>query len=184
MKDFQVIAISGAAGAGKDTAGQLLQKRYGYGMALFAGPLKNGLCAMFGWNLAQLEDREWKERVIPDIGKSPRQMMQTLGTEWGRQLVNPDLWMLLAERQIASAEACGLPGIVFTDCRFPNEAELVHKHGGVVLKIERPGVGAVAAHSSEAGLPHNLIDGTVYNKGCFGDLDTALQELLTFIGVV
>lgn len=184
MKDFQVIALSGAAGAGKDTAGQLLQRRYGYDMALFAGPLKAGLCAMFGWDKAQLEDREWKECVIPDIGKSPRQMMQTLGTEWGRQLVNPDLWMLLAKRQIDAARASGLPGLVFTDCRFPNEAELVHQEGGLVLLIERPGCGAVAAHSSENGLPSQLIDGSAYNRGCIGDLDVSLQELLTFIGVV
>lgn len=184
MKDFLVIGVSGAAGAGKDTAAKLLQGRYGFGLAVFAGPLKAGLCAMFGWDPKLLEDREWKETVIPDIGKSPRQLMQTLGTEWGRNLVHPDLWMLLAERQIASAEARGLPGVVFTDCRFPNEAKLVHKHGGVVLKIHRPGIGAVAAHSSEAGLSHDLVDADVYNTGTASELDESLRSLLVFTGVV
>ncbi len=184
MKEFAIIGVSGAAGAGKDTAASIMQSRYGFGKALFAGPLKAGLCAMFGWDPALLEDREWKERVIPDIGKSPRQLMQTLGTEWGRQLVNPDLWLLLAQRQIEAARANGLPGVVFTDCRFPNEANLIHYHGGVVVRIVRENAGAVAAHSSEAGLPDDLVDGTVFNDGAIDDLRGALDGLLGYLAGV
>lgn len=184
MKDFLVVAISGAAGAGKDTAANALRDRRGFSKAQFAGPLKAGLCAMFDWDPKLIENREWKEAVFQDIGKSPRQMMQTLGTEWGRELVNPDLWLLLAKRQIESARRSGAPGIVFSDCRFPNEARLVREEGGQVILVQRPDVAAIAAHVTEAGLPQDLIDGIAFNKGSVEDLGNGLIEMLEFVGVL
>ncbi len=178
MKPFRIIALAGAAGSGKDTAAERLNARFGFERASFAGPLKAGLRAMFGWDWAQMEDREWKERVLPNIGKSPRQLMQTLGTEWGRQLVNRDLWLLLAAERIGAAQSCGLPGIVFTDCRFENEASMVLSLGGYVLHLARPGAAAVAAHVSEAQLPSSVVTAQIVNDGSIADLCEHLAQFV------
>jgi hypothetical protein len=170
MRPFRVVALAGAAGSGKDTAADYLVKQYGYARYAFAGPLKAALNAMFGWTMAMWNDREWKERVLSDVGKSPRQMAQTLGTEWGRELVNRDLWMMLAARAVSSAHINGFDGIVFTDCRFANEAEFVLAQSGFVLQIVRPGVSAVSAHVSEKTLPAHLISSTIVNDSSMAHL--------------
>lgn len=182
MHSFQILALTGAAGAGKDTAAKLLQEEYGVGLYAFASPLKAALNAMFNWHPSKWDDREWKERVQPDIGKSPRQLAQTLGTEWGRDLVHKDLWTLLAKRHVDQAMHAGLPGIVFTDCRFQNEADIVNSMGGLVIEIKRDGVGAVATHSSELGIGRPA-DGTVLNVGTIADMGKALCGLLEFVGI-
>lgn len=181
MKPFRIIALAGAAGSGKDTAADRLVARYGFAKAAFAGPLKDALCAMFGWPHALLENREWKETPIPDIGKSPRQMMQTLGTEWGRQLVNRDLWLLLAARRIRDARVGAMPGIVFTDCRFENEAAAIMSLGGHVLHIARPGTAAVAAHVSEQLLPSALVTAQIVNDGSIAQL---CERLAAFVNAL
>lgn len=176
MKPFRVIALSGAAGSGKDTAAHFLAKRLGYATEMFAGPLKRGLCAMFGWAPEKLNDREWKETPLPVIGKSPRQMMQTLGTEWGRNLVHPHLWAALALEQCDRAEEAGFPGIVFTDCRFENEARLVLELGGHVIHISRPGLQPVAAHVSEQSLPSYVVSGYIVNDGSLSELGDKILD--------
>lgn len=170
MKPFRVIALAGAAGAGKDTAADYLCRKYDFARYAFAKPLKAALNAMFGWRGFEWSNRTWKEETLPDIGKSPRQLAQTLGTEWGRQLVHCDLWLLLAKREIERARQCDERGIVFTDCRFANEAKFVKDQGGIVLHISRPGIASVSAHASEQSLPYELVTGYVVNDGAIEDL--------------
>ena len=81
------------------------------------GDLKERPCALFG-------------------GKTPRQAMQWLGTEWGRELVNPSLW-IDAWKVAVDREPDRL--IVVDDVRFSNEAQAIRERGGIVVKIERPG---------------------------------------------
>jgi hypothetical protein len=162
---FRVVALSGPAGCGKDTAAHHLKNRFGFGVYAFAWPIKAALNAMFGWRPESWDNREWKETVIPGIGKSPRQMAQTLGTEWGRNLVNADLWLLLAEQRCHEARAAGLSGLVFTDCRFVNEAQLVRRFDGIVIQIERDACAPVADHVSEKPLPPNFVNYVVRNNG-------------------
>ncbi len=177
MSNFRVIAFAGAAGSGKDTAAEYLVKHCGYARYAFAEPLKAALNAMFGWTMEQWNDREWKEALQVDIGKSPRQMAQTLGTEWGRELVNRDLWLKLAQRKLDQARHAGLAGVVFTDCRFANEAHFVLENGGLVLHISRPGIGAVSAHVSEQMLPSYLVTDVIVNDGGIIDLWSKVDDV-------
>lgn len=153
-----LIAFCGKAGAGKDTAAAALIRR-GFKKIAFADPLKEGVAAMLGIERSLLEDRVYKETVLPGIGKSPREMMQTVGTEWGRKLVHENVWVNLAMARAAKHE-----NVVFTDCRFDNEALAVHEAGGVVIQIEREGVAPVAAHASERGISLPLIDQFLINS--------------------
>ena len=156
-RPFILIGLSGRARSGKDTAAAHLVLRFDFYRYAFAKPLKDGLRAMFQLTHDHLEG-ELKERPLPDVGRSPRELMQTLGTEWGRQMVHPDLWLLLAERAILAAKAEGpgylqmYPGMVVSDVRFENEAALIRRLGGTVIHLIRPEAPGVRSHSSEQGI--------------------------------
>lgn len=180
MKPTNLIALTGKAGCGKDTVGDYLVKHHGYVRVAFADPIKYGLNAIFGWTMAQWEDREWKEAIQSQFGKSPRQMAQTLGTEWGREQVHNDLWVILAMNRVKSLLNEHVP-VVITDCRFNNEAEVVRAAGGVVWHIVRPTVQAVAAHASEGGVDfYPNRDEIFKNAGTFQDLFSSVDLVLDF----
>ena len=162
----RIIGITGAAGAGKDTLADYLVEQHGFVKVSFAAALKDGLCAIFGWDKSLLNDREWKERVLPDIGKSPRQLMQTIGTEWGRECVHKDLWLILARTRIASSAQ----SVVLSDVRFDNEAQLIRELGGSVWHLKRSGISSVAAHSSETPVGETEEDIVVNNNGSVAEL--------------
>lgn len=162
----KLIGITGKAGAGKDSLADAMVKEFGAVKYSFALPLKQGLNAMLDWSMAQWDDRVWKETVIDWLGKSPRQFAQTLGTEWGRELINPALWVLLAMERYRKHCASGSTApFVIADMRFDNEAKAILALGGTVLRIVRPGIDAVNAHVSEAGVRDDLISYTLVNDG-------------------
>jgi len=161
-----IIGFTGQAGCGKDTAGLILIRKLRYTKVSFATPIKDGLSKIFEWPaafLAQNHEEREKPFMLGDLElPSPRIMMQTLGTEWGRQCIHEDIWVALAQRQI---EEENLKRVVFTDIRFPNEAKWIQAMGGWVIEVIRPNAPGVAEHKSEAGLSHNLIDFTIMNDG-------------------
>lgn len=129
----------------------MLANLYHFKTIAFAKPLKDGLKAMLNLTDEHVHG-SLKETVIEDFGKSPRQMLQTLGTDWGRMMVHDDLWLIVAKRQIESWLSQGY-NVAVTDVRFDNEGHMIHKLGGSVWHISRPslGEGVVNAHVSEAG---------------------------------
>ena len=82
-------------------------------------------------------------------GQTPRFAMQTLGTEWGRELMGPDIW---ANAWAHAATLILNEGgkVVVDDCRFPNELEAVRRVGGVAINILRPSLRIPWEHKSES----------------------------------
>ena len=62
----------------------------------FAAPLK-AMFAALGIAPAPRDDpRVWRETPHPLLcGRTPRQALQTLGTEWGRDCIGDDVWVRL-----------------------------------------------------------------------------------------
>jgi hypothetical protein len=142
-----IIAFTGLAGAGKSTAAAHLVKHRGFERVRFAGPLKAMMLAL-GCTTEQVDGSEKETPCDLLGGKTPRHAMQTLGTEWGRDLIASDLWIRAWNAALAKVPA-GVP-VVVDDCRFPNEADAVNAAGGILVRIERPGAGATGyQHSSE-----------------------------------
>jgi RecA/RadA recombinase len=140
-----LLGINGLAGSGKTTAADMLVAN-GWKRVKFADPLKNMLRS-FG-----LDDRhiEGDLKEVPcDLleGKTPRWAMQTLGTEWGRQMIGPDIWTNAARRMMVQHMQAGF-NVVCDDVRFDNEGDLIRDMGGMVLGITRQGVDA-GNHESE-----------------------------------
>lgn len=150
-----LIGLCGFAAAGKDTAAALLINEYQFQRVAFADPIKAALLALnpyipdptgesFVRMSAVSEGREWSEvKEQPEV----RRLMQVIGTEVGRNLFDPDIWVKLAERKLTSTLSVG--NTVITDVRFPNEARLIKKHGGALIRITRPGFGPVNEHVSD-----------------------------------
>jgi hypothetical protein len=145
----------------------------------FADPLRKfsaQILSSLGYNgLACLEDK--KEDKIVEIGVSPRQMMQTLGTEWGRSCVHPDLWIMVAAGAVEKQLKRGR-NVVIDDVRFPNEAEMICRLGGELWLIDRPGVVYEGSHASEGALFDVLPDAVVRNSGTFGHLREVVTGLI------
>ncbi|GEP11750.1 deoxynucleotide monophosphate kinase [Methylobacterium gnaphalii] len=179
-----IIALTGAAGAGKSTAAEILADRHGFARVRFAGPLKamvRAFLAQAGVEASEIErmiEGDRKEAPAPEfLGASPRKVMQTLGTEWGRDLIAPGLWVEGWKAGARAALARGAPGVVVEDCRFPNEAEAVQALGGLIVRIDRPGaVIPLSGHGSEkVDLPRNA---TILNDGSRDELGCALDRVL------
>lgn len=175
-----LIGLSGHAGAGKDTAARYLVSRYGFVTAAFADPIRDMaalLLEQVGVSDAHLRHRVFKERPLPELGFSPRALMQVLGTEVGRAL-NPDLWVHHLELRLGLQPNGGLvhDRIVISDVRFPNEAAWVRSKGGKVVRLTRPQAqGQARAHVSETALADMTPDYDVLNDG---DTEWSLQMRL------
>jgi hypothetical protein len=167
---MKLIAFTGPAGAGKDTAGQHVAK-YGFRPFAFADPIRAAIASAFNLPMNVLTDRDKKEEVIAWIGQSPRQLMQTFGSEWGRQRVADDIWLRTMANKLDRCAIHGC-GAVITDVRFDNEAEFIRARGGIVVRITRPAneAGTASAHVSEAGVSERLIHHTIANDGSLADL--------------
>lgn len=143
-----IVALTGYAGSGKSTAAAHLVERHGFTLVKFAGPLKSMMRAL-GLGAREIEG-DLKEVPCKLLGgKTPRHAMQTLGTEWGRNLICSNLWVNVA--MLGVYEVIDRGGrVVIDDCRFDNEALAVRLAGGRIVRIHRDGVGPVNAHQSEA----------------------------------
>jgi len=171
-----LIGLCGPAGAGKNTVAELLADGL-FRQVAFADPLYQCISTITGLPVSQLQDRAVKEAVIPWLGKSPRQMLQSLGTEWGRDLIHQEIWIRITLERMQDDLAAGR-GVVITDVRFDNEAAAIVAAGGEVWKVTRPGWRCLsddaATHSSEDGVSDHLITRIIDNSGSLDDLKLQL----------
>lgn len=177
-----IIGLNGYMGAGKSQVAKALVEQHDFRLMKFAHPLKEMLRAMYraaGMNVDLIERKiegDLKRLPCPYLGgKTPTYAMQTLGSEWGRNLIDADHWIRIADRTVINSNA---DKIVFDDCRFPNEADIIRSYGGVVWRISRAGV-QTSAHTSESEQVNVTPDFTLWNNGTLADLTDSTTALLT-----
>lgn len=174
----RIISFTGRAGSGKDTAAamllELLDARYNqHAIRLaFAGPLRACIRLMVAADERHyLTDRTLKEQPIPSLGCSYRELAQTLG-DWGRERT-PDYWVRILANSVAVWNS---HVAVITDVRYPNEAEWIAANEGVLIRIDRPGIGGVREHSSESHVDQLRADFTILNTGTLAELQLAVER--------
>jgi hypothetical protein len=156
-----LIAFTGAAGSGKSTASRFLVEERGFTLVKFAAPLKDMLRAI-GLTEDEIEGHLKEKPCATLCGRSPRHAMITLGTEWGRDLIDDGFWVSLWARRVARILDEG-GSVVTDDCRFDNEAAAVEGLGGSIVKVIRPGADMpVINHVSENGVAAHL---SIFNDG-------------------
>lgn len=168
-----IIGICGHKFSGKSTVARLLAKVTGYEIKSFADKLKDITCVLSGCTREQLEDYDFKEtQLVPDYlrpycgnAEKPtfRAFLQRFGSDVMRN-INNNIWIdcTLAECK---------ENAIISDVRFPNEADAIKEHGGIIIKIVRDDVATRDSHQSEIHIDEIKADYTIHN--CQG-----LEELI------
>jgi hypothetical protein len=141
---MKIIGLVGFKGSGKDTASQPLLQ-LGYQKTSFAGVLKDCCTAIFGWDRDMLEgltgedrlkreetDLWWAEK-LKRPGFSPRRAFQIFGTDVVRSHFDTNIWIYAVQHQILQQGG----DWVITDCRFPNELQMIKDFGGTIIRVKR-----------------------------------------------
>ena len=157
-----IIGIAGYKGSGKDSLGEILTTTFGWRKMSFAQPIKDLAHNTFGIDKAILSgtdgEREFRELPLPDwFNLSSREILQKVGMAF-RENLHKDIWVRILENQYKVCKE----HVVITDVRFPNEVEMINKHGFVVC-VKRPGFNG-DAHESE-----HALDGHSFSYGFNND---------------
>jgi len=197
-----IIGILGKAGSGKDTAADFMVTQHGFVKVALADPLKRICREVFQFSEDQLwgpsekrnePDKRYPRGVITlrerdgNISEfpqylTPRQALQQLGTEWGRNCYN-NVWvdyMLRVAKTIMFGQEFkthdkknydqrlglydwnespmkSIRGVVVPDLRFENEVTAIRAAGGKVIRVLRGTetlTGTAGQHSSETEQDH------------------------------
>ena len=178
---MQLIGLSGYAQSGKDTVAHFLGDD-GWQRVSFADSLRDVLYALNpiiedGTRLAALVDATgWDHAKI--LSPETRSLLQRMGTEAGRGILGDDIWVETALRKCTDPNG----KYVFTDCRFPNEAAMVKKNGGIMARLSRPGVAPVNGHASETSLDTWPFDRYIENDSDLDSLRAQARVLNDVLG--
>ena len=179
MKPKLIALYSSAPQSGKSTVAEIL-KRHGYKTVSFATPLKEMTIRFlmgFGYSKGDAE-RIIKDKnfVIGEVELRVRDIMQRLGTEWGRKTIHRDVWIKMWESKQRL-----FPFVVVDDMRFPNEYEMVRKRGGLMIVIERDKARCQnrEKHESEGALDGFDFDHVIYNNGSLSELEEKILSLIS-----
>lgn len=157
---MKVIALTGPKRVGKTTVANAISDNVDRQVEImsFADPMRLMLQAM-GVRSDLMHNQSMKETPIAGLGKSARQLLQTLGTEWGRGMVAEDIWLWAMEKRVQQAKYEGAKIIIIDDCRFDNEAEWIVQQDGAVILLERTGFEyGIDSHASEQPINKMYID--------------------------
>ena len=139
----------------------------------FAAKLKDISYQLYSW--AGLErgiyyesHREVKEEILPQIGKSPREIWIEVGNKLRE--VYPNTWIDYALNHLVADI------IIITDLRFKNEASVIWQNNGQLIRIDRPEVlqGTDPAEVDLNDWPH--WDTVINNHGTLRDLNQIAER--------
>jgi hypothetical protein len=170
-----IIGFTGRKGAGKSAAAAVVQK-FGFEPMSFAWTIKQmarTLLLNLGLDEQQIVSAQLdKKQIILPLGISYRYLCQTLGTEWGRHHLHPDVWVMVTRHLMKQHTR-----VVFDDVRFENEAAMIRDAGGLIVHIERQGV-EDDAHQSEKGILLNDKDVLIFNNRGMDYLESAVMHVV------
>ena len=172
-----------------------LEERSGWEVKKWAGKLKTIASILTGIPVQKFEDQEFKKSLLgPEWGTvrdiplssipvfadiqfnalmSVRELLQKIGTDALRDNLHQDVWV-----NALMVDYNDTLNWVITDTRFPNEAEAIKKAGGIIIRIERPGVKPVNPHPSETSLENWKFDHVINNDGSLSDLTKKIKKVL------
>lgn len=203
-----IIGLSGYAKSGKDEVAKIIQElQTGWKVKKFSGALKKVASLLTGIPQDKFEDQEFKQSYLGSEWSLPvetpldavfgdvqfmqmmsvREFLQKLGTDAIRDGLHPNAWVNAAMvgyypiHHDHAPNGIEYPNWIFTDCRFPNEAQAIKDRGGVIIRIDRPGVGPVNNHPSETALDDWDFDYKILNASDLESLKQTVSVILNKI---
>ena len=181
----RLIGISGKLGSGKSSlAAHLLQcsRDPDVERQSFAERLRQVLSLMTNIPVEQTRSTEQKEYVVPGWDKSVGQLLQDMG-EGMRTCAHQDAWILSLFAYFEPDSSYW----IIDDVRFPNEADAIKRHGGLLIRLEGDPGGVRAKtrrnllHPSETALDDyaggfDAIINTEYFIGRWDDMCTEIER--------
>lgn len=184
-----------------------LDEQSGWEIKKWAGKLKYIASIITGIPVEKFEDQEFKKTNLGpewnitkkydsdapwiaeggeeyEVPMTVRDLLQILGTEAMRDGLHKNVWVnaLMADYKPYSTRGSQYEEVeskwIITDTRFPNEAQAIKDKGGMVIKVDRPGVGPVNGHPSEDALKDYNFDYVIHNNGSINDLDKKVIEFI------
>ena len=105
-----------------------------------------------------------------------RRILQWWGTEY-RRSQDPDYWTKAWGRKIEQLNLEHMH-VLIDDVRFMNELRVIKEHGGLIVKIERPGFDGANNHASETSLDeYHDWDDVLLNDGSLEEFDGKVEQL-------
>jgi len=176
-----IIAISGKKGSGKSTIGEIFRNN-GYILDSFANSVKDICTILFNYDRNKLEgiteeDRKWRENTNNKYNITPREAMILVGTEFGRKMINENIWI---DTLFNRYDKNDNKKLVITDLRFPNEYEEIKKRGGIIIRINRYN-NKNLHYETECLLDEYKFDYIIDNNGTIDELKDKINKILTII---
>jgi len=177
MSELVLFGVTGVAFSGKTTFCNAVTGMFPYGWDVelvgFADAVKQECATATGliYQIFNTKDKALKDTLRP--------LLQWWGTEFRRNTAlggDPDYWVRRAEERIQGLDPDANRVVAFHDVRFPNEAEMIRRRGGLIVRIDGLNCYTTStAHSSETPLPPELVDVVITNDhyngmGCMKDI--------------
>lgn len=134
---------------------------------------------------------EHKNYMWELIKLTPRKLLQLIGTECGRNIIHPNIWIntLMCEYKhfkttetttnILNSKQYELPNWIITDVRFPNEVEAIKNKGGIIIRVNREVYSNDKEHFSELSLDnYKDFNYIIDNNGTKKDLVEKVSKIL------
>jgi hypothetical protein len=122
-----------------------------------------------------------EQRINSANKENYRSLLQWLGGYLVKK-VDAGIWFNEIVRKIKTAEQNGSTTAIVSGLRYPSDAEILSKAGGIIIKIERPSLSENdlqdPTENQRAGIIANSL---VLNNGSLEDLKTCAKQLLNDI---
>ena len=176
-----------------------LEEKSEWEIKKFAAKLKDIASHLTGIDIEDFEDQEFKKTLLgSEWGMTVREFLQKLGTDALRTGLHDNVWvnalmadyvaigdnLLEGEVRKVREEDLIYPNWIITDTRFPNEAQVIKDKGGIVIRINRPGIEPINNHPSEVGLDHWKFDYKIVNNSDLFELKENVKSILKHIKVL